>query len=381
MKEKDLKKIQREAEMTFSSFGACSNHPEVVFEEPEPRQFSFNSPFGACPTCLGIGSLFEFDESLIVPDKSLSIADGAVALWNSKIELNWQVRGMTELFKKYHFDVFMPLNELSDEQYRALMQGDTQIVKRKNYAGREVMDAVWEGVIPQARRLFHQTDSQSRKDHFQKFMSQTNCPTCKGKRLKDNMLSVKINGVNIVESTELSIEKALTFFRGISDKLSEKERIIAKQILKEIIDRLEFLNNVGLSYLNLSRSAGTLSGGEAQRIRLATQIGAQLTGVLYVLDEPSIGLHQRDNEKLIGTLEKLRDLGNTLLVVEHDEDTMIASDYLIDMGPGAGVEGGHIVASGTPEEVMNNHSSVTGKFLKGVEKIEVPKKRRAVMLE
>ena len=378
MKEKDLKKIQREAETVFSSFGACPNHPEIVFEEPEPRQFSFNSPFGACPTCLGIGSLYEFDESLIVPDTKVSIADGAIAMWNSKIELNWQVRGMVELFKKHKFDVFTPLNELNDEQYKALMYGDLEVIKKKNYAGREIMDSVWEGVIPQGKRLFNQTESNSRKEHFEKYMSQTRCPTCKGKRLKENMLSVKLGGKSIIESTELSVEKALDFFQTLGDGLSEKDKIIAKQVLKEVIDRLEFLNNVGLSYLNLSRSAGTLSGGEAQRIRLATQIGAQLTGVLYVLDEPSIGLHQRDNEKLIQTLEKLRDLGNTLLVVEHDEDTMLASDYLIDMGPGAGVNGGHVVASGTPQEVMDNENSVTGKFLAGKEKIEVPKERREV---
>ena len=198
MKEKQLKKIQREAEMTFSSYGACTNHPEVVFEEPEPRQFSFNSPFGACAQCLGIGSLFEFDEGLIIPDKSLSIADSGIALWNSKTELNWQVRGMSELFRKHNFDVFLPIEELSDEQYQALMYGDSEIVKRKNYAGRQVMDIVWEGVIPQAKRLFHQTDSQSRKEHFQKFQSQTKCPTCRGKRLRENMLSVKINDKNII---------------------------------------------------------------------------------------------------------------------------------------------------------------------------------------
>lgn len=378
MKEKDLKVIQREAETVFSSFGACQNHPEIVFEEPEPRQFSFNSPFGACPECLGIGSLYEFDENLIVPDKSLSIADGAIVMYGNKVELNWQVKGMVELYKKYKFDVFTPLNELDKKQYQALMYGDSTVIKKKNYAGRDVMDAVWEGVIPQAKRLFRQTESNGRKEHFEKYMSQSPCIACRGKRLKENMLAVKLGGKDIIESTELSVEKALDFFRTLENGLSEKDKIIVKQVLKEVIDRLEFLNNVGLSYLNLSRNAGTLSGGEAQRIRLATQIGAQLTGVLYVLDEPSIGLHQRDNEKLIQTLEKLRDLGNTLLVVEHDEDTMKASDYLIDMGPGAGVLGGHVVASGTPQEVMNNENSVTGKFLSGKEQIEVPKERRKV---
>ena len=379
MKEKDLKVIEREAQTLFSSYGACPNHPDIVFEEPEPRQFSFNSPFGACPQCLGIGSLYEFDESLIIPDKSLDISKGAVVMWNNKIELSWQVRGMVELFKKHNFDVFTPINELDETQYNALMYGDNTIIKKKNYANRDIMDAVWEGVIPQAKRLFHQTQSNSRKEHFEKYMSQTMCPSCKGKRLKDNMLAVKLGDKNIIESTELSVENALTFFNTLSGSLNEKDKIIAKQVLKEIIDRLEFLNNVGLSYLNLSRSAGTLSGGEAQRIRLATQIGAQLTGVLYVLDEPSIGLHQRDNEKLIKTLEKLRDLGNTLLVVEHDEDTMLSSDYLIDMGPGAGVLGGHIVASGTPKEVMSNVNSITGKYLSGDMSIEVPKKRREVI--
>ena len=376
MKEKDLKVIQREAETIYSSFGACPNHPEIVFEEPEPRQFSFNSPFGACPTCLGLGSIVELDESLIVPDKNKSIADGAVLPWGLKTELTWQVRGLDAFFKKYKLNAFIPLKDFSKEAFDALIYGDQQVVLTTNYAGRKIHAPVYEGVVPMINRLHRQTDSNSRREHFEKFMSSRKCPTCQGKRLKENSLAIKIDEKSIIDVTDLNVERALNFFNQLEEKLTDKEKIIAKQVLKEIKDRLEFLNNVGLSYLDLSRSAGTLSGGEAQRIRLATQIGANLMGVLYVLDEPSIGLHQRDNEKLIQTLHRLRDLGNTLLVVEHDEDTMKAADYLIDMGPGAGVNGGHVVASGTPKEVEENENSLTGKYLSGKIKIDIPEELR-----
>lgn len=366
-----------QAEIVYSTFGACPNHPEVVFEEPEPRQFSFNSPFGACPTCLGIGSLMRVSEDLVVPDKSLSIMDGAIAVYG-KMDLKWRTQQIAFVGRKYNFDVWTPIKEFTEEQYKILMYGNNgePITGRWSTGANMNMDDGWEGIIPQTERLYKQTDSEYRKSFIEKFMTSKPCPTCHGRRLKENVLSIKVANKSIVEVTNLSIEKAVEFFKKLPESLSEKEMFIAKQVLKEINDRLLFLNNVGLGYLNMSRSAGTLSGGEAQRIRLATQIGANLMGVLYVLDEPSIGLHQRDNQKLINTLHRLRDLGNTLLVVEHDEDTMMAADYLIDMGPGAGVQGGHVVAYGTPGEVANNSKSITGEYLSGKRKIEVPKKLR-----
>ena len=374
--EKQLKEIQRNAENSYSTFGACPLHPEITFEEPEPRQFSFNSPFGACPKCLGIGAEMKISEDLVIPDKTLSIMDGAVKAWSNKIELNWQIRALTDVMKKHKFDLFTPINKFSKSQLNALLYGDDEIINTKNYAGRKIQAPVYEGIIPQINRLFKQTESEGRKIHFEKFMTFDKCTLCNGKRLKENILAIKIDNKSIIDITDMNIETAFNFFSNIENKLSEKEKIIIKQVLKEINERLEFLNNVGLSYLTLSRSAGTLSGGEAQRIRLATQIGANLMGVLYVLDEPSIGLHQRDNEKLIQTLHKLRDLGNTLLVVEHDEDTMKAADYLIDMGPGAGINGGHVVAAGTPNVVAKNRNSLTGDYLSGRKKIEVPKDRK-----
>ena len=376
--EKELKEIQRECESVFSNFGACPNHPQIVFEEPEARQFSFNSPFGACPKCLGIGKIIDFDEKLIVPDKTKSVASGAVLLWSSKIELRWQIRGLKSLCSKYRFDIFTPLSKLNQKEYEALLYGDSEFISKENFAGRSVVDCVYEGVIPMAQRLYRQTQSNSRKVHFERFMSSHNCHKCLGKRLKENMLSVKIQELSIIDVTELTIEKALEFFKMLREKLTDKEKIIAKQILKEVVERLTFLNNVGLGYLTLDRSSATLSGGEAQRIRLATQIGANLMGVLYVLDEPSIGLHQRDNSKLIKTLKNLRDLGNTLIVVEHDEETMKESDFIIDMGVGAGIHGGEIVACGDFKEIMGAKKSLTGQYLSGEKKIEVPKKRREI---
>lgn len=372
IKEKDLKKIQREAETIFSTFGACSNHPDVVFEELEPRMFSFNSPFGACNNCLGLGQKMTLNPELIIPDQTKNIIDGAIALYG-KMDLKWRGQQITAIGKKHGFDIFTPINEFSKKQYDILLNGDPTPI-RGNWSNGATMELNegWEGLIGQTLRLYKQTDSDSRKRFMEKFMESTHCKDCNGKRLKETVLSVKINNQSIIDTTELSIEKTLEFFETLEDKLNDKEKFIAKQVLKEIVDRLTFLNNVGLGYLNLSRSAGTLSGGEAQRIRLATQIGSNLMGVLYILDEPSIGLHQRDNSKLIETLQRLRDVGNTLIVVEHDEDTMKAADYLIDIGPGAGVHGGNIVAAGTPKQVMNNKKSLTGKYLSGKLKIETP---------
>ena len=379
--EKELKVIQREAEKSYSTFGACPNHPEIVFQELEPRMFSFNSPFGACPHCLGLGELMKPDPELIIPDKSKSIINGAIAAYG-KMDASWRIQQLAAIGKQYGFDMFTPIENLSKEQYNILMFGTDERIKAKWSTGAQMNQLAngWEGLAPQTERLFHQTDSEYRKRMLEKFFKMTPCPTCKGKKLKDTILAVTICNKSIIDITDLSIEKAYKFFNELEDKLSKKDLFIAKQVLKEIKERLEFLNNVGLSYLNLSRSAGTLSGGEAQRIRLATQIGSNLTGVLYILDEPSIGLHQRDNQKLINTLHKLRDIGNTLIVVEHDEDTMMASDYLIDIGPGAGVHGGEIVANGTPNEVIKNPNSLTGEYLAGKKKIEVPLERREVRM-
>ena len=377
LSEKELKEVQRQTQTTYSTYGACPNHPDIVFEEPEPRQFSFNSPFGACPECLGIGNIKKISEDLLIPDPHKSIMNGAIAVY-SRMDLKWRSKQLAAVGERYRFDLFTPINKLNKKQKDILLYGnDGEPIMARSFRGRTInMKEGWEGLIPQTQRLYEQTDSEWKKHEYEKYMLAKPCPMCEGKRLKDTVLSIKIDNKSIIDITDFNISNALNFFNTIDDKFSDKEKYIAKQILKEIRQRLEFLNNVGLGYLTLSRSAGTLSGGEAQRIRLATQIGTNLMGVLYVLDEPSIGLHQRDNEKLIGTLKHLRDLGNTLLIVEHDEDTMKAADYLIDMGPGAGINGGHVVSCGTPVEVSEDKKSLTGKYLSGKEKIEVPEKRR-----
>jgi len=376
IKEKELKQIQREAETVYSTFGACPNHPDVVFEELEPRMFSFNSPFGACGNCLGLGQKMTLSEDLMLPDKNLSIMDGAIALYG-RLDLKFRGQQIAAVGKKHGFDVFTPIKDIKPKALKILIHGDPTPIKAiwSNGANMDLSQG-WEGLVTQTLRLYKQSESDSRKKFYEKFMESAHCETCDGKRLKDVVLGVKIAGQSIIDTTETSIEDALKFFQTVEEKLTEKEKFIANQVLKEIVDRLTFLNNVGLGYLSMSRSAGTLSGGEAQRIRLATQIGSNLMGVLYILDEPSIGLHQRDNSKLIDTLHKLRDVGNTLIVVEHDEDTMKASDYLIDIGPGAGVHGGNIVAAGTPKQVMKNPKSLTGKYLSGKIKIQRSEKQR-----
>ena len=360
-------------EKIFSSNLACPKCG-LVFEELQPRMFSFNSPFGACEDCHGLGVKIEFDPNLIIPDEKISILDGAIKIYG-RIENSWRQKQIAVVGKAFGFDLFTPIKEFTKKQKEVLLYGSGKEIDGKWPGGAKMhFDNGWEGIIPQAERLFKETTSEYRKREYEKFMRATVCPTCKGKRLKEKILSVKINSKSIIDVTDFSIKDAREFFDSI--KLSAKEKEIARQILKEVKERLEFLDNVGLNYLTLSRSAGTLSGGEAQRIRLATQIGSNLTGVLYVLDEPSIGLHQRDNRKLIETLHKLRDLGNTLVVVEHDEDTIRAADYVVDMGPGAGIHGGEIVAEGSPKEIEKNNKSLTGKYLSGIEKISVPKKRR-----
>jgi excinuclease ABC subunit A len=347
---------------------------DTTFEELQPRMFSFNSPFGACEECHGLGVKIEFDPDLIIPIKTKSLIDGAIACY-PKGEASWRMTQIQAAADEYGFDLFTPIENLKKKHLNILLYGTgEEIYKTDRYGRQKKLTPGWEGIIPQQVRLLRETTSEYRKKELEKFMRSTICPTCNGKRLKEKILSVKINNKSIIDVTELSIKDVAEFFKNL--KLTEKQNFIAKQILKEINERLSFLNNVGLSYLNLSRSAGTLSGGEAQRIRLATQIGSNLTGVLYVLDEPSIGLHQRDNHKLIETLHKLRDLGNTLVVVEHDEDTIRAADYVVDIGPGAGIHGGKIIAEGTPKEIEKNKDSLTGQYLNGKEEIFVPKKRR-----
>jgi excinuclease ABC subunit A len=372
------KELERFAdEIMYSTFGACPNHPEIVFESLEPRMFSFNSPFGACTTCHGLGEITEVTEDKVIPDKNLSIMDGGLAVYKGTMELSWRAQQLATVGKKYGFDVFTPLKDFTQEQLRVLMYGDKEPINGSwsNGASMWMRDG-WEGIIPQTMRLYRQTESAWRKEDIEKFMTSRPCAACNSKRLQPVVLAVQILGRSIIDVTDFSIEDAVDFFLNLPSQLEGKELIIAKQVLKEINQRLGFLKNVGLGYLSLSRAARTLSGGEAQRIRLATQIGSNLMGVLYILDEPSIGLHQRDNAKLIATLHRLRDLGNTLIVVEHDEETIRNADYIVDMGPGAGVHGGHVVAEGSPEEIIVNKRSITGKYLSGELKIDVPTERR-----
>ncbi|MCL5877181.1 MAG: excinuclease ABC subunit UvrA [Candidatus Bathyarchaeota archaeon] len=373
-KKKELESF--EGATMYSTFGACPNHPEIMFEALEPRMFSFNSPWGACPICHGLGEITEVTADKVIPNRNLSIMDGALSVYG-KMDLSWRVQQLATVGKKHGFDVFTPIKDFTEEQLKVLLYGDREPINGNwsNGASMWMRDG-WEGVIPQTMRLYRQTESEWRKEDIEKFMTARPCNACNGKKLQPLVLAVKILDKSIIDATDLSIEDAVEFFRDLPPKLNEKDLSIAKQVLKEINERLGFLKNVGLGYLSLSRAAKTLSGGEAQRIRLATQIGSNLMGVLYILDEPSIGLHQRDNAKLIATLARLRDLGNTLIVVEHDEDTMRHADYIVDMGPGAGVHGGHIVAEGAPAEVMANPRSLTGKYLSGELKIEVPTQRR-----
>jgi len=349
----------------------------ISFEELEPRMFSFNSPFGACEECNGIGIKMEFDPDLIIPDAGLSMADGAVAMYRNFLD-GYRVQQLAAVAGHFGFDIFTPISDLTDAQYGALMYGSSETVKfdmtLKKGDAYWSHKGTWEGLLPQAARLYGQTKSDYRRRELEKFMRISACPRCKGKRLKGKVLAVRIGDRSIVDVTDLSITNCIEFFENLS--LTDKEGEIAHQVLKEVRSRLDFLEKVGLGYLTLSRRAGTLSGGEAQRIRLATQIGSNLTGVLYVLDEPTIGLHQRDNRKLIDTLKKLRDMGNTLIVVEHDEETIRQADYVVDMGPGAGLHGGEVVAEGTPDEIERNPASLTGRYLSGDLMIETPQRRR-----
>ena len=373
-KTRELERFQ--GETIYSTFGACPNHPEIVFESLEPRMFSFNSPYGACPTCHGLGEIKEVSADLIIPDKNKSIMDGALRVYG-RMDLTWRAQQLALVGKKHRFDLFTPISQFTEKQLDVLLYGDKEPLNGNwsNGANMWMRDG-WEGVIPQTMRLYQQTESEWRKEDIEKFMKSRVCNTCKGKRLRPVVLAVRILDKSIIDITDLSIEKAVDFFKSLQSRLNEREITIAKQVLKEINERLSFLKNVGLSYISLSRAARTLSGGEAQRIHLATQIGSNLMGVLYILDEPSIGLHQRDNAKLISTLHRLRDLGNTLIVVEHDEETILSADHIVDMGPGAGVHGGHVVSEGPPSEIMANKKCLTGKYLSGELKIEVPSGRK-----
>jgi excinuclease ABC subunit A len=368
--------VSDDAEKLFSAKMSCPVC-DITFEELQPRMFSFNSPFGACEACSGLGYKEEIDPSLVVPDMSLSIADGAIKPYKNTMD-GWRIRQIASVAKAFGFDIFTPLDKLSEKQLDVLLYGTNKKVDmRYDSADNNThfrFKREYEGIIPQLERLYHQTQSDYRRREIERFMRFIPCPSCHGKRLKDKILAVRLNGKNIIECTELSIKDAMTFFTTI--ELNEKERYIARQVLKEISSRLSFLNDVGLSYLTLDRAASTLSGGEAQRIRLATQIGSNLMGVVYILDEPSIGLHQRNNDLLIKTLHHLRDIGNTLIVVEHDEDTIRKADYVVDMGPGAGIHGGDVVAAGTPREIEANPGSLTGRYLSRSLVIHTPDVRR-----
>ncbi len=363
-----------EEEHVYSLKYACTEHPEIVIPELEPRTFSFNNPQGACPICTGLGSRLEVDPELVIPNGRLTIAEGAIRPFNRVSADAWYMKKMQAVAEKYNFSLHIPTGNLKAEDLDKILYGTgSQTYTIKLGTGR-AFDTTYEGVIPNLERRHKETDSDFMRRDIERFMQERPCHACRGKRLKPEVLAITVADKSIMDICELSIDDAHTLFEKI--KLSEKELTIANQILKEINARLSFLQNVGLNYLDLLRSAASLSGGEAQRIRLATQIGSGLQGVLYVLDEPSIGLHQRDNERLITTLKHLRDLGNTVLVVEHDEDTIRSSDYVLDIGPGAGIHGGKVTAKGTPEQIAKDAKSITGQYLRGSKKIAVPKKRR-----
>lgn len=361
-------------ERIFSQNNACS-YCGITIGELEPRTFSFNSPFGACKTCHGLGVKMEFDPDLLIPDKTKSILDGAIIPWSGRFS-SFRRQTLRDVGKKCGFDLMTPINMMTPRQLQVILYGTDEVVKFSYES--KTTDSKWQytntfsGVIPSLHRNFVETDSESKREELRKFMRETPCNSCKGRRLKDEVLAVMISSISIMDVCDLSIDVCYDFFQNL--KLTETEKYIAKSVLKEVISRLEFLKNVGLNYLTLNRVSATLSGGESQRIRLATQIGSNLTGVLYVLDEPTIGLHQKDNAKLIKTLTKLRDLGNTILVVEHDEEVIRRSDWIIDLGPGAGVHGGSVVFEGTIKEILNNHKSVTAKYLKNHNAIKLVKK-------
>jgi excinuclease ABC subunit A len=364
----------KKADTLYSLKYACVDHPDVAIPELEPRTFSFNSPHGACPVCTGLGSRLEVDPELVIPNGRLTIAAGAIRPFNRINTDAWYMKKLQAVAERYGFSLHVPTSELTAEQMEIIMYGTGDETYRVSLGMGRSFNTTYEGVVTNLERRHRDTDSDFIRRDIERFMQERPCNACKGKRLKPEVLAVSVAGSSIIDICELSIDDAVGFFGQI--QLSQTETKIAVQILKEINARLKFLQDVGLNYLNLARSAVSLSGGEAQRIRLATQIGSGLQGVLYVLDEPSIGLHQRDNKRLLNTLERLRDLGNSVLVVEHDEETIYTADYLVDIGPGAGVHGGKVVATGKPAEVAKVKGSVTAQFLRGERQIATPKKRR-----
>jgi len=376
----ETKNLGESEVFTFSQRYACEYHPDELIPELEPRLFSFNAPQGACPTCTGLGSRLEIDPNLVF-NKNLTIAEGGIRPFNRIRDDSWWMKRLSAVAARHNFSIYTPIKDLTEEQRQIILYGtgnekyQVNIIGSGKWQNGATYESTYEGVIPTLERRHKETDSDFIRKDIERFMRIRECQTCHGARLKPSVLAVTIHGLNIVDMCNLDVDATLEVLNQDLE-FSESEQIIAKPILKEIRERIKFMQDVGLGYLELGRAANTLSGGEAQRIRLATQIGSGLQGVLYVLDEPSIGLHQRDNDKLIATLKHLRDLKNTVLVVEHDEDTMLSSDYLIDIGPKAGTLGGEVVAVGTPEEVKNNENSITGKYLSGKLKIETPKKRR-----
>ena len=374
----------KKEENVFSENFACDTCG-ISVPEIQPRSFSFNAPHGACPDCHGLGSKLKINPDLVMPNPRLTIAEGAILPWStSSMRLNWYTQLLREVGKKHGFDIHTPVGKLTKDQIDLIFYGTSKEKYRTQYTGQNSSyecDTTYEGVIPNLERRYHETDSDYIRKNIERFMEELTCETCGGKRLRPEILAITISDKSIFDVTEMSIEDVQEFFTKMLPESKEKlltksEYAIARLIIQEVINRMKFLQNVGLSYLTLSRTANTLSGGEAQRIRLATQIGSSLQGVLYVLDEPTIGLHQRDNARLIKTLKNLRDLGNTVLVVEHDQETISAADYILDIGPAAGKHGGKIVAVGTSENIKKNKKSITGDYLSGRKEIEVPKKRR-----
>src|SRR5947207_2707117 len=361
---------------TYSERFACPDHG-VSLAELQPRIFSFNSPHGACPRCTGLGAQQEIDPDLLVPDPTLSISEGALVPW-SVVNTSFYESVIHAIAERYEIDLSLPWQDLPEERQNLFLYGTNgervYITYRNRMGRRRSYMLAFEGIVPSLQRRYRETDSAQQRERIEEYMSFRPCPVCKGARLKPEVLAVTVGSRSIHAFTQMSVTRALRFLDELD--LTPTEQLIGHRIVKEIRERLTFLDNVGVGYLQLDRAAATLSGGEAQRLRLATQIGSQLVGVLYILDEPSIGLHQRDNAKLIGTLERLRDLGNTVLVVEHDEQMMRSADHIVDLGPGAGEHGGHVVAEGTPATIESEPASLTGLFLKGERSIAVPEERR-----
>jgi len=365
----------KDSEHAFSQRYYNADYPDFTAPEMEPRTFSFNSPHGACPVCTGLGTRLEVDPELVLPNGNLTIAEGAIRPYNRMAPDAWNMKKIAAVAESYGFSLSVPTGQLSPEQINKILYGTGDRTYTIALGSGRFFDSTYEGVIPNLERRYKETDSDFMRREIGRFMIEKPCHGCMGKRLKPEVLAVTVAGMSIMDVCELPVDEAVKLFSSL--KLSDKENDIARQVFKEITARLQFMLQVGLGYLTLARSAVSLSGGEAQRIRLATQIGSGLQGVMYVLDEPSIGLHQRDNDKLIGTLRRLKELGNTVIVVEHDEDTIRGADYLVDIGPGAGVHGGYVIAAGTPAEVEKVQASITGQYLSGKKSIAVPKKRRA----